>query len=45
METLVEFMGGPDQFEERLDYVFVPYTSQADLGPNGAGINTIMNIG
>ncbi|KAF3035689.1 hypothetical protein E8E12_005866 [Didymella heteroderae] len=45
METLIEFMGGPEGFEERLDYVFVPYTSQADLGPNGAGINTIMNIG
>ncbi|EMD86541.1 glycoside hydrolase family 92 protein [Bipolaris maydis ATCC 48331] len=45
MKTLIEKMGGPQGFEERLDYIFVPYTSQADLGPNGAGINTIMNIG
>ena len=45
VETLIEFMRGPEPFEERLDYIFVPSTSQADLGPNGAGINTIMNIG
>lgn len=45
METLISAMGGQAQFEERLDYIFVPYSSQADLGPNGAGINTIMNIG
>ena len=45
METLIELMGGPESFEQRLDYVFVPYTSQADLGANGAGVNTIMNIG
>lgn len=45
METLLDLMGGPEKFEKRLDYIFVPYTSQADLGPNGAGINTIMNIG
>lgn len=45
METLIGLMGGPQRLEERLDYIFVPYTSQADLGPNGAGINTIMNIG
>ncbi|KAF1357520.1 putative alpha-1,2-mannosidase [Lizonia empirigonia] len=45
MEMLISAMGGQAQFEERLDYIFVPYSSQADLGPNGAGINTIMNIG
>jgi putative alpha-1,2-mannosidase len=45
METLIEKMGGPDRFEDRLDYIMEPFTSQADLGPNGAGINSIMNIG
>ncbi|KAH6644257.1 glycosyl hydrolase family 92-domain-containing protein [Boeremia exigua] len=45
METLIEFMGGPESFGERLDYMFLPNTSQADLGPNGAGIRTLMNIG
>jgi hypothetical protein len=38
-------MGGVDEFESRLDYIFLPNTSQANLGPNGAGINTLMNIG
>jgi putative alpha-1,2-mannosidase len=45
MQTLIEFMGGPIEFESRLDYIFLPNTSQANLGANGAGINTIMNIG
>lgn len=45
MQTLVEFMGGPDDFEKRLDYIFVPGTSEQDLADNGAGITTIMNIG
>jgi len=45
METLINFMGGPDAFESRLEYVFQANTSQADLESNGAGINTIMNIG
>jgi putative alpha-1,2-mannosidase len=45
METLIEFMGGPDEFERRLDYIFVANTSETTLGANGAGINTIMNIG
>jgi putative alpha-1,2-mannosidase len=43
--TMVKFMGGPEQFEERLDYMFKPNSSQQDLGVNGAGINTLMNIG
>lgn len=45
MQTLIEFMGGPDAFESRLDYIFQPNTSQQDLGANGAGISSIMNIG
>lgn len=44
-ETLIDFMGGVSGFEERLDYIFKPNTSQQDLGANGAGIDTIMNIG
>ncbi|KAK4632119.1 hypothetical protein CLAFUW4_02479 [Fulvia fulva] len=45
METLIDFMGGPHEFERRLDYIFQPNTSEQDLGDNGASINTIMNIG
>ncbi|KAI5357668.1 Putative alpha-1,2-mannosidase, six-hairpin glycosidase superfamily [Septoria linicola] len=45
VETLINFMGGPDEFERRLDYIFLPNTSEQDLGANGAGINTLMNIG
>lgn len=45
METLIQFMGGPEEFERRLDYIFVANTSETTLGANGAGINTIMNIG
>ncbi len=45
METLVDFMGGPDEFERRLDYIFEPNTTEQDHGGNGLGINTIMNIG
>lgn len=45
MQTLIEFMGGEDEFERRLDYIFQPNTSEQDLGANGAAINTIMNIG
>ena len=45
METLIHFMGGKDEFERRLDYIFVPNTSEQDLSANGAGITTIMNIG
>jgi putative alpha-1,2-mannosidase len=45
METLIEFMGGPDAFESRLDYIFQPNAFQQDLGAKGAGISSIMNIG
>jgi putative alpha-1,2-mannosidase len=45
MQTLIEFMGGSDSFEKRLDYIFQPNSSQQNLGANGAGITTIMNIG
>ena len=38
-------MGGATAFESRLDYIFQPNTSQQNLGANGAGIDTIMNIG
>ncbi|KAL9049807.1 MAG: hypothetical protein Q9162_007015 [Coniocarpon cinnabarinum] len=44
METLIDFMGGPDEFERRLDYMFQPNTTTASLGPNGA-TTTLMNIG
>ncbi|KAL9074540.1 MAG: hypothetical protein Q9157_004355 [Trypethelium eluteriae] len=44
-QTLIQFMGGLATFESRLDYIFQPGTSQQDLGANGAGITTIMNIG
>ncbi|KAK5096204.1 hypothetical protein LTS08_007810 [Lithohypha guttulata] len=45
LETLIDFMGGAAGFEQRLDYIFQPNTSQQNLGANGAGITTIMNIG
>ncbi|KAI1825750.1 glycoside hydrolase family 92 protein [Xylaria intraflava] len=45
MENIIQLMGGVDEFEKRLDYIFLPNTSQADLGANNAGINTLMNIG
>lgn len=45
METLIEFMGGPTEFERRLDYIHLPNTSEQNLGANGAGITSIMNIG
>jgi putative alpha-1,2-mannosidase len=45
MKTLIQFMGGDDEFERRLDYIFMPGTSEQDLGANGAGITTLMNIG
>jgi predicted alpha-1,2-mannosidase len=45
METLIQFMGGEAEFERRLDYIFVANTSEQNLGANGAGISTIMNIG
>lgn len=45
MATLISFMGGPTSFENRLDYIMQPNTSQQNLGANGAGITSIMNIG
>ena len=45
MQTLIDFSGGPAAFESRLDYIFQPGTSEQDLGANGAGIVSIMNIG
>jgi predicted alpha-1,2-mannosidase len=45
LETLIQFTGGPSGFEQRLDFIFMPNTSQQNLGANGAGITTIMNIG
>lgn len=45
METLISFMGGPAEFERRLDYIHLPNTSEQDLGANGAAITSIMNIG
>jgi hypothetical protein len=45
MQTLIGFMGGAEEFERRLDYIFIPNTSEQSLDDNGAGITTIMNIG
>jgi predicted alpha-1,2-mannosidase len=45
MKSLISHMGGTSEFERRLDYIFKPHTSEQDLGANGAGITTIMNIG
>ncbi|PKX91959.1 glycosyl hydrolase 92 [Aspergillus novofumigatus IBT 16806] len=45
METLIDFMGGPATFEARLDTMFKPNLSVQNLGANGAGITTLMNIG
>ncbi|KAB8070251.1 glycosyl hydrolase [Aspergillus leporis] len=45
MEALIELMGGDDAFESRLDLMFKPNMSVQDLGPNGAGITTLMNVG
>ncbi|KAH8703236.1 glycosyl hydrolase [Talaromyces proteolyticus] len=45
METLIEFMGGNSTFESRLDIMFEPGVAKQNLGANGAGITTLMNIG
>ncbi|KAB8336740.1 hypothetical protein FH972_021049 [Carpinus fangiana] len=45
MATLIDFSGGSNAFESRLDYIFQPNTSEQNLGANGAGITTLMNIG
>lgn len=44
VERMIELMGGPQHFEERLDYVFQPNTSGVNLGVNGLGITTINNV-
>lgn len=44
-ESVIRLMGGTEDFESRLDYIFLPNTSQTNLGANGVGITTIMNIG
>lgn len=45
VETMIGLMGGDDSFETRLDYIFLPNTSQTNLGANNVGITSIMNIG
>jgi predicted alpha-1,2-mannosidase len=45
MKTLIQFCGGNAEFERRLDYIFTPGSAEQNLGANGAGITTIMNIG
>jgi putative alpha-1,2-mannosidase len=45
MTTLIDFMGGASDFSSRLDFIFQPNSSQQNLGANGLGITTIMNIG
>lgn len=45
MKTLIEFMGGEEEFERRLDYIFTPGTSEQNLKVNGLGVDTLMNIG
>lgn len=45
MQTLIQFMGGAAAFESRLDYALTPNTSEQDLGENGDGITTIINLG
>ncbi|KAF2463050.1 glycosyl hydrolase [Lindgomyces ingoldianus] len=44
VETMIQLMGGPQHFEQRLDYIFQPNTSGVDLGVNGLGITTINNV-
>lgn len=45
LETWIGFMGGTVNFKSRLDYIFLPNTSQQNLGANDAGISTIMDLG
>ena len=45
MASLIAFMGGNDTFEKRLDTMFIPGLATQNLGVNGAGITTIINIG
>lgn len=43
-KRMIELMGGPTCFQQRLDYIFTPYTSGVDLGVNGLGITSIYNV-
>jgi len=43
-QRMIELMGGPTRFQNRLDYVFAPHTSSVDLGVNGLGITSIYNV-
>ncbi|QGA21677.1 hypothetical protein EYB26_009388 [Talaromyces marneffei] len=45
VETLIDFMGGPFTFDSRLDKMFEPGVAKQNLGVNGAGVTTLMNIG
>ncbi|KAF2169680.1 glycoside hydrolase family 92 protein [Zasmidium cellare ATCC 36951] len=46
MASLIAKAGGPTSFSTRLDTMFLPNPpGLANLGVNGAGIDTIMNIG
>ncbi|PCG95416.1 Alpha-1,2-mannosidase, putative [Penicillium occitanis (nom. inval.)] len=45
VESLIDFMGGTAMFESRLDKMFEPGVAKQNLGANGAGITTLMNIG
>ncbi|KUL81758.1 hypothetical protein ZTR_09409 [Talaromyces verruculosus] len=45
VESLIDFMGGTAMFESRLDKMFEPGVAKQNLGDNGAGITTLMNIG
>ncbi|KAJ6157867.1 hypothetical protein N7470_005459 [Penicillium chermesinum] len=45
MKTLIKYMGGNATFERRLDTMFQPNLSVQNLGANGAGITTLINIG
>ncbi|KAJ5549124.1 hypothetical protein N7513_006358 [Penicillium frequentans] len=45
VETLIKFMGGSETFDSRLDMMFKSNMAIQDLGDNGAGITTLMNIG
>ncbi|KAI2642292.1 glycoside hydrolase family 92 protein [Xylaria nigripes] len=45
MKQMIQMMGGVKDFETRLDYIFLPNTSQVNLGANAAGVTSLMNIG
>lgn len=43
-KRMIELMGGPTCFQQRLDYIFTPYTSGVDLGVNGLGMTSIYKV-